>query len=145
MSNFVGFFPFENPQLLGFIMLDEPKQPYHWGNEGAAVAFSSVMKRIINMDDGIAPPSKKQHKNLADANYNAVDIGEYISARTTINNFHNRITMPELRGLSIRKALHTLEEHDLKFRLKGNGKITWQNPSPGTIVQKGTVCTVGLQ
>ena len=145
VSNFVGFFPFESPQLLGFIMLDEPRQPYHWGNEGAAVAFSSVMKRIINMDDGIVPPSKKHQKSPADVNYNADGTKSYISAKTTINNFHNRISVPELRGLSIRKALHTLEKHDLKFKLKGNGKITWQNPSPGTIVQKGTVCTVGLQ
>ena len=145
VSNFVGFFPYLNPQLLGFIMLDEPKQPYHWGNEGAAVAFSSVMKRIINMDDSIAPPIKKQQAKLANAKYNSINIEGGISALNTINNFHNRISVPELRGLSIRKALHTLEKNDLKFRLKGNGKITWQNPSPGTVVKKGTVCTVGLQ
>ena len=145
VSNFVGFFPYLNPQLLGFIMLDEPKQPYHWGNEGAAVAFSSVMKRIINMDDSIAPPIKKQQVKLANAKYNSINIEGGISALSTINNFHNRISVPELRGLSIRKALHTLEKNDLKFRLKGNGKITWQNPSPGTVVKKGTVCTVGLQ
>ncbi len=145
VSNFVGFFPYLNPQLLGFIMLDEPKQPYHWGNEGAAVAFSSVMKRIINMDDSIAPPIKKQQAKLANAKYNSINIEGGISALSTINNFHNRISVPELRGLSIRKALHTLEKNDLKFRLKGNGKITWQNPSPGTVVKKGTVCTVGLQ
>ena len=145
VSNFVGFFPYLNPQLLGFIMLDEPKQPYHWGNEGAAVAFSSVMKRIINMDDSIAPPIKKQQAKLANAKYNSLNIEGGISALNTINNFHNRISVPELRGLSIRKALHTLEKSDLKFRLKGNGKITWQNPSPGTVVKKGTVCTVGLQ
>ena len=145
VSNFVGFFPYLNPQLLGFIMLDEPKQPYHWGNEGAAVAFSSVMKRIINMDDSIAPPIKKQQAKLVNAKYNSINIKEGISALNTINNFHNRISVPELRGLSIRKALHTLEKNDLKFRLKGNGKITWQNPSPGTVVKKGTVCTVGLQ
>ena len=97
------------------------------------------------MDDGIAPPSKKHQESSAYVNYDADGTGSYISARTTINNFHNRISVPELRGLSIRKALHTLEKHDLKFKLKGNGKITWQNPIPGTIVQKGTVCTVGLQ
>ena len=46
ISNFIGFFPYENPQLLAFIMLDEPQQPFHWGSEGAAVAFKRVMKRI---------------------------------------------------------------------------------------------------
>ncbi len=145
VSNFVGFFPFENPQLLGFIMLDEPKQPYHWGNEGAAVAFNSVMKRIINMDDSIVPPMKKELENFATIEDNNVNATQDISALATINKFHNKISVPELRGLSIRKALHTLEEHDLKFRLNGNGEITWQNPIPGTIVKKGTVCIVGLQ
>ena len=56
ISNFVGFFPYDDPQLLAFIMLDEPKQPYHWGSEGAAVAFRRIVKRIINMDDYIVPP-----------------------------------------------------------------------------------------
>ena len=97
------------------------------------------------MDDSIAPPIKKQQAKLANAKYNSINIEGGISALNTINNFHNRISVPELRGLSIRKALHTLEKNDLKFRLKGNGKITWQNPSPGTVVKKGTVCTVGLQ
>ena len=38
-------------------MLDEPSKPFHWGNEGAAVAFRRIMGRIINMDDTISPPS----------------------------------------------------------------------------------------
>ena len=37
-------------------MLDEPSKPFHWGNEGAAVAFRRIMGRIINMDDTISPP-----------------------------------------------------------------------------------------
>ena len=38
-------------------MLDEPSKPFHWGNEGAAVAYERIMGRIINMDDSISPPS----------------------------------------------------------------------------------------
>ena len=56
ISNFVGFFPDENPQLLSLIIIDEPKPPYHWGGQGAAIAFKRIMKRIINMDDSISPP-----------------------------------------------------------------------------------------
>ncbi|MEL1234217.1 MAG: penicillin-binding protein 2, partial [Candidatus Neomarinimicrobiota bacterium] len=56
ISNFIGFFPADNPQLLALIMLDEPSKPFHWGNEGAAVAFKRIMGRIINMDDTISPP-----------------------------------------------------------------------------------------
>ena len=150
ISNFVGFLPHENPQLLGFIMLDEPKQPYHWGNEGAAVAFNKVMKRIINMDDTISPPKKrKKYNNDISKNEYLIEsekaVANDLSAVSTITRFHNKTSVPEIRGLSIRKALHTLEQNDLKFKLRGSGKVSWQNPTPGTIVNKGTVCTIGLK
>ena len=65
ISNFIGFFPYENPQVLVFVMLDEPEVPYHWGAEGAAVAFKRIATRIINMDDNIIPPNPKG-KTLAE-------------------------------------------------------------------------------
>ena len=36
----------------------------HWGGKGAAVAFKRAMERIINMDDRISPPARKNRKNL---------------------------------------------------------------------------------
>ena len=60
ISNFVGFFPVSEPQILSAIILDEPDSPLHWGGKGAAVAFKRIMQRIINMDDKITPPVKKQ-------------------------------------------------------------------------------------
>ena len=65
ISNFIGFLPYENPELLGFIMLDEPKQPYHYGAEGAAPAFRNIMIRILNMDDSIIPPIEKNISYLS--------------------------------------------------------------------------------
>ena len=55
----IVFFPYKNPQVLVFVMLDEPEVPYHWGAEGAAVAFRRIATRIINMDDSIIPPNSK--------------------------------------------------------------------------------------
>ena len=60
ISNFVGFFPVSEPQILSAIILDEPDTPLHWGGKGAAVAFKRITQRIINMDDRITPPVKKQ-------------------------------------------------------------------------------------
>ena len=64
ISNFVGFFPTNKPEILSVIVLDEPKSPMHWGGKGAAVAFKRVMERIINMDERISPPAveRKQEK-----------------------------------------------------------------------------------
>ena len=157
ISNFVGFFPYEDPQLLAFIMLDEPIQPYHWGSEGAAVAFRRIMKRIINMDDEISPPIKKKQKiefaqsSLQNDVIIQDDVALTVNASTlplglsTVARFSNKVEMPEVRGFSMRKAMTTLRECGLKIKIQGSGTVEWQSPVPGTILSKGHTCIVGLK
>ena len=157
ISNFVGFFPYEDPQLLAFIMLDEPIQPYHWGSEGAAVAFRRIMKRIINMDDEISPPIKKKQKiefaqsSLQNDVIIQNDVALTVNASTlplglsTVARFSNKVEMPEVRGFSMRKAMTTLRECGLKIKIQGSGTVEWQSPVPGTILSKGHTCIVGLK
>ncbi|MGY8782573.1 MAG: penicillin-binding protein [Fidelibacterota bacterium] len=148
ISNFVGFFPYDDPKLLAFIMLDEPLQPYHWGAEGAAVVFNRLMKRIINMDSSIQPPNFTKSKDantiptLAEGTIN-----EYFKEAKEDLEFilDNKSRVPEIRGLSMRKAMVVLTESDLKFKLEGSGKVAWQSPKPGDIVNKGTTCIVGFK
>ena len=105
ISNFIGFLPYGNPELLGFIMLDEPKLPYHWGAEGAAPAFRNIMIRILNMDDSITPPIEKnivveeitENYTLSDNHSNNLP-----PALSTIAEFKNKAYVPDLRGLSMR-------------------------------------------
>ena len=154
ISNFIGFFPAENPQLLALIMLDEPSKPFHWGNEGAAVAFQRIMGRIINMDDSISPPSNNHvqdafntEKMIAESEK---DNTELIKERLPLNlstfaRNSNKTRVPEVRGLSMRKTMTTLNDYGLKYKINGSGKVYWQSPEPGQIVTKGTVCIVGLK
>ena len=154
ISNFIGFFPFENPQLLALIMLDEPSKPFHWGNEGAAVAFKRVMERIINMDDSITPPNSiKQNKifepkkMIAEAtkeNDESVNKSPLVQLSTMARNV-NKVRVPEVRGFSMRKTMSILHKSGLKYKINGSGKVFWQHPKPGQIVNKGTLCEVGLK
>lgn len=157
ISNFVGFFPYESPQLVTFIMLDEPRQPYHWGSEGAAVAYRRVMERIISMDDSIQPPTSVQ-KNfdfaqinpaediiIADVEPTGIPASTLPPALQTVAKYTNKVEIPELRGFSMRKAMTTLREIELKIKMSGSGKVVWQSPKPGTIVNKGSVCAIGLK
>ena len=157
ISNFVGFFPYENPQLLAFIMLDEPRKPYHWGSEGAAVAFKRIIERIINMDDEIIPPTRKSKpleyaynifKN--DVILRQVDPIAFTTSTLTpsllsVARFTNKVQMPEVRGFSMRKAMTTLRQAGLKVKIQGSGTVAWQSPKPGKLVNKGTTCIVGLK
>ncbi len=154
ISNFIGFFPFEAPQLLAFIMLDEPIQPYHWGAEGAAVAYSRIIKRIINMDDKILPPTKEQNLTKHIDNYtnpltlqNAIDNEKNNMPLTlsTVSKYANKTKVPEIKGYSMRKAISLLSESGLKFKINGSGKVSYQSLEAGDIVDKGTVCIIGLK
>ena len=152
ISNFIGFFPADNPQLLALIMLDEPSKPFHWGNEGAAVAFRRIMSRIINMDDSISPPLN-DHVAFEPRRFMAAsekDNVELIKEKlplnlSTFSSNSNKTKVPEVRGLSMRKTMTTLNEFGLKYKINGSGKVYWQSPEPGQVVTKGTVCIVGLK
>ncbi len=154
ISNFVGFFPEDNPQLLSLIILDEPKQPYHWGGQGAAIAFKRIMKRIINMDDSIFPPaSLKKAKNFEIQKTSKKEIQQFnlkeknsIPIELSINTkVSKKVSIPELRGLSMRKAMSTLNNKGIVSHMIGSGKVAWQNPAPGTWVHSGSICKVGLK
>jgi len=155
ISNFVGFFPFDDPQLLAFILLDEPMQPYHWGSEGAAIAFNRIIKRIISMDSSIEPPvninqlsekpitnqiSQKRREKLEGFNVITKE-NHYLTQRSVLN----KSIVPEIRGFSMRKAMFTLKDSNLNFKLNGSGQVIWQSPKPGSLVDNGTICIVGLK
>ena len=107
------------------------------------------------MDDYIIPPkSKIEHTNYASNNdiisqqskTSVVDnlIEPAINLSTTLE-VPNKSIVPELRGLSMRKAMKILYENDLKYKIEGNGIVAWQSPKPGSIVKKKTTCIVGMQ
>ena len=45
----------------------------------------------------------------------------------------------------MRKAMSVLYDSELKYNIIGNGVVAWQSPTPGTILKKGSVCTIGLK
>ena len=138
-------------------MLDEPNQPYHWGSEGAAIAFKRVMKRIISMDDKITPPTRNSDRGIFAYQLPkndviirneppiAIQASSLPLGLSTAARFSNKVEMPEIRGFSMRKAMTSLRQAGLKYIIQGSGKVAWQSPVPGTILNKGYTCTVGFK
>ena len=121
-------------------MLDEPKQPYHWGAEGAAPAFRRIMSRIINMDDSIVPPFEKDisYAEIAD-NYSFSEKQSSTPppALSTIAEFSNKAYVPDVRGLSMRKAMKSLGELGLILEHKEAVRY-YRRVSGPILVNKGT-------
>ncbi len=53
--------------------------------------------------------------------------------------------MPDLRGMSLRAALRSLEGVPVRFSIEGAGVVQKQQPSPGTRVKENSLCRLVLQ
>ena len=166
VSNFVGYLPASNPQLLCVITLDEPKLGYHWGGTGAAPVFKRVMERIINLDDSIKMP-----KNIINESITHEPILVENKLKKSIKIFKNEpillssianepapvpsskkqqkikaeTVIPNVKGMSLKKAINTLHNSGLESKFAGSGTVVWQSPKPGTISFTGTICSIGLE
>ena len=146
ISNFAGFFPAEKPQVVGVIILDEPKYGYHWGGYGAAPVFRRIAQRIINVDDSIK--HHKKEKRLTETVIANNDNEKSLIALSTVNSLKKYqdgyAIVPNVRGMSIRKAKSILKKSNLRAKFEGSGQVVWQSPAPGTKKLPGTICTIGL-
>ena len=132
ISSFVGYFPYENPQLLCLIILDSPdvSRNLHWGGISAAPVFKSVMDRIINIDKSI---TISRSKNLRVKN-------EPILIQKNYKIKIEYVEMPNLIGKTVRDAFSDLKKVGIKPQISGSGLIVSQSIEAGTKIERESIC-----
>ena len=132
ISSFVGYFPYENPQLLCLIIIDSPdvSRNLHWGGISAAPVFKSVMDRIINIDKSI---TISRSKNLRVKN-------EPILIQKNYKIKIEYVEMPNLIGKTVRDAFSDLKKVGIKPQISGSGLIVSQSIEAGTKIEKESIC-----
>ncbi len=153
IASFAGFFPANDPRLVGIIIVDEPRDGLHWGSETSAPVFKSVMKRIIQADNSILahkPVKERPAMLVAEATRSEeVEVPTRTSApilsySVPVSNEEGWATVPDVRGRSLRNATSMLRRVGLKVAPLGSGTVVWQNPPPGKRVRKSSFCSIGL-
>ena len=102
--------------------------------------FLHLLHEKQNKNFGIYAASKESILKYNSKKLGGIPIELSINAKT-----NKEIRIPELRGLSMRKAMNTLSNKGIVPDMIGSGKVAWQSPSPGTLVQSGDICKVGLK
>lgn len=118
ITSFIGFAPARDPEIVCFVLLDEPKYPYFWGGESAAPIFSRIVRAINISTDFLC--SKETSKVT-------------VSFRD-----EKRIEVPSFLRLNPEQALQLASETGLGITCSGEkGTVYAQIPDPGTLIGKG--------
>jgi stage V sporulation protein D (sporulation-specific penicillin-binding protein) len=122
VASFCGFFPSENPRLVGLVVLDEPKSP-HSGGKAAAPVFRRIMENVLHLPKG----------PCADLCMRTSD-----SLET-----EKMVVVPDLNGLLAGHALELLGEKGFQVRSEGEGAfVCHQQPPSGALVGRGEAVVV---
>lgn len=141
-ASFVGFFPVDAPKVVCLVMLDKPRGINYYGGTTSAPIFREIVKRIVVSSDNYAIPVAADILPPAEPartreEQNAVsEPGERRSAKTVGDDRH---IVPDVRGLSKRKAISLLRDEKFQPVVYGSGVVVSQIPSPGEPVSSGRV------
>ena len=150
----LGAIPAKSPEALLFIFTqrDElyPSMPEISMNKKSLNDFGEdLLKTVYSIDKkkGASPQyiASAVPKEPDRANYNQFLISSRIDFQERgVNKIGRVAVMPQLVGLSLRKGLQRLNEHDLQVKVQGSGQIVSQVPSPGEPLQGIGECVLTL-
>lgn len=111
IASFIGFAPYDNPEYLIYVIVDEPKGAYYGGVVSAPVA-GEIFSEIFKMN--------KYEEN-------AIEEKKKFALDTFI-------------GMTLTQSASKLSEMNLQYLTQGEGDyVTGQIPAPGTEVQEGDI------
>ena len=108
ISSFGGFFPKDDPQIVIFVMIKEPRGAYYGGTV-AAPCFKRIAQGILDLEG---------------VDYFNADKSEMADIAPQV--------MPNVVGMAKSDAVHFMRRNGIAFRMFGSGAIIGeQEPAPG--------------
>lgn len=141
-ASFVGFAPSDDPRLVVFVGIDEPKGRYY-GGQVAAPAFREVVEKTLHYlkvpaRGGIVTAEASEKGTYVQPELPAapVEMPRFIARG------ENVWELPDFTGLTMRGVMKAAHDVPLNFRLAGTGVAVRQYPAPGNVVRAGDECVV---
>lgn len=113
IASFIGFAPYDNPEFLVYVTVDEPQGAYYGGVVAAPIA-KQVFEKIFEVKS--------------------------ISATESVIENKPQITLPTFIGMTITEAASTIASLGLQYLMQGEGDyVTNQIPAPATTANEGDI------
>lgn len=131
-ASFIGFIPADKPRLTILVVVDEPKtSPY--GGVVAAPAFRGIAVKslaylkVAHQGEAVKSPTPK----VIEAKAVPPPGEEALAEGGSLDTPAEGSTMPDFRGMSMRRVMQVMEKRGINIRLLGSGRAAEQNPPPG--------------
>lgn len=154
-ASFIGFFPADNPEVVGLILLSSPATG-KYGGVIAAPVFKKIVNRIVEEDIRVSPQKitvareEESLNKILESITNSeepvflqtANIGNEVPHIENVAEYRSRITMPNLMNRSLREALAILNEMGLRYDVNGSGRVVSQSIKAGSEISRGSVCLI---
>jgi cell division protein FtsI (penicillin-binding protein 3) len=125
-------------------MLDNPRGSNYTGGTVSAPVFRAIAQHLINTSELFAPPLPQGVSTaVAEQPRPQEKAGTAKNAPAAVTFSANLI--PDVRGLSVRRAVATLKTRKLEPVVAGSGTVVRQNPVAGQPAKEGTRVTLVCQ
>ncbi len=158
IASFVGFFPADDPKMVGLITLDNPKTQ-HLGGLTAAPVFKNTTQRILALTGepflgraednssqlAVCVTSKQGLNQLRVSRSKEMLIspqGEANSDLKSESSASKSAVVPNVLGMTAREAVKAFFAQKLRVRLSGSGLVTKQVPKPYTLLDERQTCLI---
>jgi cell division protein FtsI (penicillin-binding protein 3) len=144
-ASFVGFFPSENPQVVCLVMIDNPRAGTYYGGTTSAPVFRAITERVVGTSDLFAPTAPPHQSATQEIVAEEEHSTMQKAARQKISVPDIANVVPDVRGMSVRKAVSVLRMKKLEPVVSGSGTVKTQIPNAGQPLKTGTKVTLVCQ
>ncbi|MGV8073917.1 MAG: penicillin-binding protein [Syntrophobacteraceae bacterium] len=136
-SLFTGFIPADQPRLAITVAIHEPHGAIY-GGVVAAPVFKNIAGKVLPYL-GVAPSFKAAPPPVEFRLANAAryEIPKATAAPTESN--QDEMVMPDISGLSLKKAIEQLVPFGVQTKFRGSGKVVGQYPQAGSPLSPNAV------
>lgn len=132
IASLLGIFPTDDPRLIVYVMMQNPKGQSYYGSTIAAPIFRDVAVALVDMM-GIPREGTRTVNGPSEV---AVTLPRQVEIFSV---------MPDLLGTPKRLLLPLLLRKDISVSIRGSGFVVKQDPQPGVPVRSGMTITLELK
>jgi cell division protein FtsI (penicillin-binding protein 3) len=132
IASILGIFPTDDPRLIIYVVMQNPKGESYYGSTIAAPVFHDVAVALIDQL-GIPREGTRAVKGPADVAVTLPHSAEISSV------------MPDLVGMPKKLLLPLLLRKDISVAIRGSGFVVKQDPQAGTAIHEGMKITLELR